>query len=1090
MEHSELKFSGINRKVSDYSNAGACEELINLRPLETGLEVVKKKGTLFGAGNITNLFVHHTSLGDVYIGEEKSYQSYKSYYRLNSVFAPAEPLGTYSVNSDIAFLGDYAVISDKENYTTAVYRWGGTNYTSMESTVPGVNIEVTYEDYPTTPPADLQALTAMSTCIKDFIKTTDPDETVTLDRVKAEAESNAIMEYVRSQNPDRCYGMCILAFNYTLVSGEEFWTFKYVPVDPYYDLIENYTPESSTWSTEKYPLIIIGAGGAPEDWYMFMPSAKIKVRITRTGTYNAERSLIKCVNVYSTVPTAPYRANEVVFDSSQYFAALASPDTAAYTEYASNALFYKQFSMNLAETAQADRYLQFGSSASIQARPVLQVDAGPTQRFGEMLAYNNRLHYYDSVAHTLAYPAEFNPDGSTRTTATTKMSYKLKSGTQWAQVSASVPSTNPNRYLVCCPDARIDRLGIGSTGYPMTPSNRYNFSFNFTRNMPTVTVQTGGANAYVDNPEPREVNVTGQLSPLEFPVEYSYDIGGVVQNLVINNDNLTESQTGQWPIYAYTDRGVFAMEQGNGQVLYAKVTPVSMLVAESNVASTPYGQFFISGGHLYNLKGKHAVIVSDALESEPNKELRETDSYQEMFNGDLYGIIGLESSVDFRTFCKNATVTFDPFADEIIVSNLSQTSGGYDYPYSYVLDLRRRQWHKIDTNSFPAGNTTTIAKMFTTASLGARAVGRIQVKVSDLYAHPIYSEADYTMFTSDEVTCNVTSFPAGTTLTVRRVDNQYIGSTYVTTENTPAKIALAKLFPMSLVDMSAPVYDIEYLSNGKYRLLLHYGSTTAVGSPAWAIYRGEEQSPIMTFTFSDTPITARFQKKSTGVTCTVALGADSVQFSLGNAAAATIGSSEALLAQEIADAINSSPRMPATASRNGSIVTLVAKEAGPAYNRVVAVSPVYSSNKDAFYNVSVTNMTGGSAGGQNDYFCNLAAEEEDPIRLVHLESRPVSFGYALSHILRTVLLVKARLQALSGVVAISVFGSDDLFSWKCISTGQKKAAEAQLTINRIRNNRASHSWRYYKVCIGGYVPTEADIAQVIVDWYAINRRIG
>jgi hypothetical protein len=255
-----------------------------------------------------------------------------------------------------------------------------------------------------------------------------------------------------------------------------------------------------------------------------------------------------------------------------------------------------------------------------------------------------------------------------------------------------------------------------------------------------------------------------------------------------------------------------------------------------------------------------------------------------------------------------------------------------------------------------------------------------------------------------------------------------------------------------------------------------------------AIYADDTQ--IMEFTFNGSTITGRFQKKTTGLTMSLSVGESSVTFTAGNGELSVLPEEE-LLAKEIVDAVTGAPSsFPVTAARNGSSITLVAKQKGIAFNLPVSLSPLYSGNTDSFANAICTDMSGGTDAGLADYYCNLSDEVTSNTRLIHLESRPVSFGLALSHIVRSLLPIRAKLLQSSGICSISVFASDDLFSWSCVSTGQKWSDSADLTINRIRLNRAAHSWRYYKVCIGGYVPTDADIAPLILEWYATNRRIG
>ncbi|MBQ9476021.1 MAG: hypothetical protein IJU69_07245, partial [Bacteroidales bacterium] len=68
MPVSDIVFQGINRAASDYSNAGACEELINLRPADSGLVPVKPFSVKMANVTYEKVYVHNTSRGKNYIG--------------------------------------------------------------------------------------------------------------------------------------------------------------------------------------------------------------------------------------------------------------------------------------------------------------------------------------------------------------------------------------------------------------------------------------------------------------------------------------------------------------------------------------------------------------------------------------------------------------------------------------------------------------------------------------------------------------------------------------------------------------------------------------------------------------------------------------------------------------------------------------------------------------------------------------------------------------------------------------------------------------------------------------------------------------
>ena len=138
---------------------------------------------------------------------------------------------------------------------------------------------------------------------------------------------------------------------------------------------------------------------------------------------------------------------------------------------------------------------------------------------------------------------------------------------------------------------------------------------------------------------------------------------------------------------------------------------------------------------------------------------------------------------------------------------------------------------------------------------------------------------------------------------------------------------------------------------------------------------------------------------------------------------------------------------------------------------------------------------------------DLASEVTGSV-LVHLQTRPFSFGTAYSHIHRIVALIRARLSGIySDKAVVGLYGSDDLQNWKLLSYAKRvgsSTAESEggtevtidhpLYVSQIRTSSSARSWRYYTVCVGGYVPAgtdfPTDIGPVIVDYEPVIRRIG
>lgn len=227
----------------------------------------------------------------------------------------------------------------------------------------------------------------------------------------------------------------------------------------------------------------------------------------------------------------------------------------------------------------------------------------------------------------------------------------------------------------------------------LTPSATYNYAF-------YVEKQGDKELAYqnvIDNTnivekriyyEDDVIIVSESAVPFYFPVEHSYKIGGVIKNLAISIEQISEAQVGQYPLLILTEKGIYALEQGTGIVLYSNLIPINRDSCQDGIVQTKNGIIYIANSTLYYLVGRQGENMSFALENAPFTDVRTEKYVTAVQNPDLYDVSELISQVDFRTYLNNAKLIYDTYKEEIIVSNTS-------YKYSYVFSLRNKLWHKI-----------------------------------------------------------------------------------------------------------------------------------------------------------------------------------------------------------------------------------------------------------------------------------------------------------------------------------------------------------------------------------------------------------
>lgn len=880
MAASSLNYQGINRAITDYGNSGACEELINLRPSGNGLIPVKPFNVKMDNVDYDKIYVHNTSEGKNYIALKKS-GSTVYIYRITDAGAIISPYIDYfsvsgATNFDFeqvsfATAGNIVLFSvcdkDDEFYLNLSYLWvkAENKYKKKDYTIPTVEVSVVEEEF----------------VRKYKIYTHDGNY------LDPEFYISSFNEYTETDK-SLCRGPFVIAIAYKTKDGLTFCTSQWFFYSPLPGIIASTdiqveafhktsasSPEGTRFAdfftvyNDGYRCITRDSGSqvqaAQSDCQYVFSKVKLGIELTSALSQYSE---ISSIEIYASCP-------EWYLDMSPLYSV--EPDMyrywidpvmqfmfveKKYSEYDfSNKLLYLQKSIPI-ENVRSGQYtfdMEFGGKIQTTSK-TLEVDAGDTKRYGKLLSYNARFHYYESVSSTHVYKPfiDYSTESAQVTTWSIFMIYD-NDGVEETLYFGEETGRAFGARLIIAPSLKVLRVVLYDSGsayktsytYNMIPSTRYNCSI---YDGTTVPVRSNlriqeyedmiGGPQYNDvtADESSAINVTEQYNPAVFNVDNSYLAPGKVLDIQPQFVAVRDVSYGDYPLNVFTIRGVYALLQGNGSVLYAAFRPVSNLVSEKNSIPTESGTFFIAAGGLWVIAGNNAVLVSDALSRGPHKYIRSGSGYQALsMNGAQYDVSNLQSALTFEKYLEGATLSYNRYRDEIYVSNPAKA-------YTYVLSLKYRQWFKIDTK----------------------------------------------------------------------------------------------------------------------------------------------------------------------------------------------------LAQDVV---------------GGDI----------------AIVPKSGVNKDVV---------------------DFSVEDSIPV-LVHLQSRPFSFGYQYAHVHRIVAMIRAQLAGTSQKLIVALYGSDDLQEWKLIAYAYRKGpASGTLKFSQIRTPSAARSWRYFTVCMGGVVPTDADndkevdFGPVTVDYQSVIRRIG
>ena len=723
-----LNFQGINRAISDYSSAGACEELINLRPTTGGLVPVKPFSVKMAGVNYDKVYTHYAGSDVNYIairivnGALKILQLSDDGQTATSIF-PDIDISTYThfSLSDIHFatVGNIVLfsIADREDayYQNISLIWSGSEYNPQEADVPQIGMTITPGATP---------LLKQSTVTPNYTASSSQAEIIS----QIAAAVNALQE----EQEDLCFGPVLIALAFKTTDGKTFWTGHWQVYDPTPE-INAYSSYSTyfylyrggpTWSTYEsfFATHTYGYQVRPQrasnlSQFIQMAGVKLTLGLTMSASWNPDTSIIRSVEVYASKPKlytdAAVDYGMTVTDNT-YGTGTILPGIPYDNMDLENQLLYLQKSIPL-EQLSSTPYLvemKFGGNNQL-TNETLVVDSGAVTRFGDLLAYNARFHFFDSVSKfDVDKPGVF-PTSANDNYSDVLVVYKTAEDTRMV-LTGTVLCDPANAKLIIAPSINITEVilleyqdytvqgYLSYAKYRMNASSTYNYSIGYDAPYETGSYQDtnlpddiqaaldAGTGTPIILEEPSAINVTEQYNAFVFNVKNSYLAPGKVLNIQPQLMAVADISIGNAPLDVFTNRGVYALLQGNGDVLYGAFQSLSNLVSKSNSVSTESGTFFIAAGGLWVVAGLHAVLVSDALSLGPHTFIRDCAGYQQLANsGSVYNIKSYESSAIFEDYIKKATLSYNRFRDELIISNP-------DYAYSYILSLKYRQWFKID----------------------------------------------------------------------------------------------------------------------------------------------------------------------------------------------------------------------------------------------------------------------------------------------------------------------------------------------------------------------------------------------------------
>lgn len=1072
MRTSEIIIRGINRNIGSADNdTGFCSELINLK-VQDGVKVVSDKQIISESIPYSNIKLH--KIGNVvnYIGILSGSNGLKLVHFDYNSGDILQEIKEFPLGSEIyyATMNNMLIISDKSSVTNSVHIFNDGKYSPFvdsSSLETGISITHTLEA------VESSNTDTFSLRIGENVNISADDELENLQTM-----NSAVIKHFNTRKA-HVFGYYLIGTNITLWDGTET---RLTNLTPFFPTNMPYDNDANTYD---FPLQYV----ADDDKYYikFGGLAKTHKYTIDAIDWSDYSNVIKSVNVYISNPIIPisFKEGEITLIPSFTYYTDAKYNMIRLQESGlEKQLLYKYKSYSVDElTKPIEEQIEFGLEA-LTTNKTLEVEAGLITRAGQMFTFNNRIHFFDSLSRvsldnayyldsTQNTGVEYSCDVIIYLRNTNGEDIRVRySDFNYYSLTTLEPYYTPLDGMIIVQDSRAYKVVFVMENHYaevlLESSPAYNYSYcyfgliNFMEGDKYADVTTN--NTYA---EPNIVNVTAMGNPIFFPVDYSYMFNGNITAIAPSFDDITESQVGQYPLNIFTDNGIYALEQGNGEVLYSRIIPISDdSCTNSSIANTKSGIVYCANDAIYLLSGKKSTKLSMLIEGNPDMYIQSNESFLRCCGGELYDVSDLLSQGFFKDYINNVSLSYSPGTNELIVSNR-------DYAYSYVYDFVYNSWYKISGSFKKVGDSIMLSPIGLMQSQATPAKGTVSVSA-------IHQEASKNFNCMCSTQYN-TSKNCSASETISLVIND-------------VKIASASFSQVTYMPMIVAVLcdKISYLEDENGTI---YSSVDLTGQILQIVNVTTNQI-LSSTTFDSLQNTVVIPDKAVGATITLTITQSHIvgstilvvekeyKYNYSNT------SSVVTLLNNLADQINDDDQCPVFAQISNNILTLTSKQSGEKANEI-GISINSTDNDYIYIKTSGNNLSGGKdittlPGEYNkiiDWSKNVTAGQTT----IHLHTRPVHLEKQNSFkIIRK--LVLNCLANINGNQNLSVYlyASNNLIDWTCVAAAQRQNCK----IAQITTDRVNKAFKYFVIMIGGIVDNNTQLSNIVISLQdVVNKKL-
>lgn len=209
--------------------------------------------------------------------------------------------------------------------------------------------------------------------------------------------------------------------------------------------------------------------------------------------------------------------------------------------------------------------------------------------------------------------------------------------------------------------------------------------------------------------EPQKIYTSEALNPFVFPVTGINTIGaGEIIGIATAAKALSQGQFGQFPLYAFTTEGVWALTVSSTGT-YTAVQPITRDVCTNSEGITQIDSavLFPTARGIMMLTGSQTECITSLIDADVPFDVRNLQGVNQMHNLLGHSADNCLPTAPFRQFLGGCKMIYDYVHQHIIVYNPTLETGTPLYTYAYVFSLKSKQWGmtyscvKAHLNAYP-----------------------------------------------------------------------------------------------------------------------------------------------------------------------------------------------------------------------------------------------------------------------------------------------------------------------------------------------------------------------------------------------------